>query len=157
MLFRRAADAGIPEAQYALATLYKEGRGVPKDPAEAARLLGLASRAGNLDAQVEYAIAVFNGAGVVQDEAAAAALMRKAATRGSPIAQNRLARMLAAGRGTKEDPIAAARWHIVAKAGGVSDTWLDEFVARLSPADREAAEKAAKPWLDALALSRSRS
>ena len=30
-LFRAAADAGNSEAQYALATMYKEGRGVPKD------------------------------------------------------------------------------------------------------------------------------
>ena len=39
-LMRTAADAGNPEAQYALATFYKEGRGVTKDLDEAARLLG---------------------------------------------------------------------------------------------------------------------
>ena len=38
-LFRIAAQAGNPEAQYALATLYKDGRGVAKDEREAARLL----------------------------------------------------------------------------------------------------------------------
>ena len=30
-LFRMAADAGNPQAQYALATLYKEGSGVKQD------------------------------------------------------------------------------------------------------------------------------
>jgi len=44
---------------------------------------------------------------------------------------------------------------MIAKAGGLSDTWLDEFVAKLSPAERGAAEKAAKPWLAAIAQSRS--
>ena len=154
-LFRRAADAGIPEAQYALATLYKEGRGVPQDTGAAARLLRLASRAGNLDAQVEFAIALFNGAGVPQDEAGAAALLRKAANRGSPIAQNRLARILAAGRGVAANAVEAAQWHMIAKAGGLSDSWLDEFMAKLSPEERAAAEKAAKPWLAAITQSRT--
>ncbi|MFL6804837.1 MAG: tetratricopeptide repeat protein, partial [Xanthobacteraceae bacterium] len=135
--------------------LYKEGRGVPKDAAEAARLLGLASRAGNLDAQVEYAIALFNGIGTARDESAAAALMRKAASRGSPIAQNRFARIVAAGRGIAANPVEAAKWHIVAKAAGISDTWLDELVQKLTPAEREAAENAAKPWLAAIPQSRS--
>ena len=42
-LFRGAAQAGNPEAQYALATLYKDGRGVSKDMAQAARLLASAA------------------------------------------------------------------------------------------------------------------
>ena len=43
-LMTMAAKAGHPEAQYALATFYKEGRGVPKDLEEAARLLGIGAR-----------------------------------------------------------------------------------------------------------------
>jgi hypothetical protein len=81
--------------------------------------------------------------------------MRKAAGRGSPIAQNRLARVLAAGRGARANPVEATKWHIVAKAGGISDTWLDEFVQKLTPAEREAGEKAARPWLSAISQSRS--
>ena len=82
-----AADAGSPEAQYALGTFYKQGRGVPKDPREAARLWSLAALADNTDAEVEYAIALFNGDGVAKNEAAAAALFRKAALHGSAIAR----------------------------------------------------------------------
>ena len=67
-LFRAAADAGNPEAQYALATLYKEGRGVTKDVAEAARLAAAATT-DNIDAMVEYGIALFNGTGVTKDVA----------------------------------------------------------------------------------------
>ena len=37
-LLRTAAQAGLPEAQYALGTLYKQGRGVAKDMKEATRL-----------------------------------------------------------------------------------------------------------------------
>jgi uncharacterized protein len=144
---RPAADAGSPEAQYALATLYKEGRGVPRDSAEAVKLLGAAAQAGNLDAMVEFAIALFNGSGIAKDEARAAEIFVKAARRGSPIAQNRLARILSAGRGLPADPVAAAKWHIISKAAGESDPSLDVFVDRLPAEQRQAAEKAAKVFI----------
>ena len=154
-LYCVAARAGNPEAQYALATLYKEGRGVAQDLGQAARLLAAAALADNTDAQVEYAIALFNGTGVARDEHAAVALLRKAARKGSPIAQNRLANVLAIGRGVDADPIAAIKWHIVAKTGGISDAWLDDFVQKLPPAERDAAENAAKPWVAAMTQPRS--
>ena len=153
-LFRTAAQAGNPEAQYALATLYKEGRGVTKDLGEAARLLAAASSADNTDAQVEYAIALFNGSGVARNEQAAAALLKKAARKGNPIAQNRLANILAVGRGLAADPVQAIKWHIVAKAGGISDIPLDSFVEKQAPDVRAAGEKAAKPFVDALKEAR---
>ena len=153
-LLRSAAQAGNPEAQYALATLYKEGRGVPKDPAEAARLLAMASLADHTDAQVEYAIALYNGAGVARDERAAAELLKKAARKGNAVAQNRLANVLAIGRGVPANPVEALKWHIVAKAGGVSDIPLDSFAMKQSAEIRAAAEKAAKPWLDAIKEAR---
>jgi uncharacterized protein len=149
--FRSAAQAGLPEAQYALATLYKDGRGVEKDLPEAVRLLAAAARADNTDAQVEYAIALFNGTGgVARNERLAATLLAKAARKGNPIAQNRLANILAVGRGVQANPVEAIKWHIVAKAGGVSDIPLDTFVQKQTPEIRASAEKAAKPWLDAL-------
>jgi TPR repeat protein len=146
-LFRKAADLGNPEAQYALATMYKDGRGVAKDMNEAVRLLATAARANNLDATVEYAIAMFNGVGTVKSEEGAAALFLKAARRGSAIAQNRLARVLAAGRGMPADPVQAMKWHIVAKAGGAGDLYLDDFTSKQKPEDRATAEQAAKSWM----------
>jgi TPR repeat protein len=149
-LFRKASDLGNPEAQYALATMYKDGRGVPKDMNEAVRLLAAAAQAGNLDATVEYAIAMFNGVGSIpKDEAGAAALFLKAARRGSAIAQNRLARVFAAGRGLPVDPVQAVKWHLVAKAGGAGDVYLDDFASKQKAEDRAAAEEAAKPWIPA--------
>jgi TPR repeat protein len=149
-LFKAAAQQGNAEAQYALATLYKDGKGVEKNLTEAARLLGAAALAENLDAEVEYAIALFNGTGVPKDEAKAAALFRKAALRGSPIAQNRLARLLSVGHGAALNPIEAIKWHLIAKAGGNGDPYLDQFAAQQTPQIRAAAEKAAKPWLAVL-------
>jgi uncharacterized protein len=104
---------------------------------------------------VEYAISLFNGVGIARNETAAAALLQKAARKGSPIAQNRLANVLALGRGLPADPMEAIKWHLVAKAGGVSDIPLDDFTQKQKPETRAAAEKAAKPWLDAIKASRS--
>jgi hypothetical protein len=146
-LFRKAADLGNPEAQYALATMYKDGRGVTKDMNEAVRLLASAAQANNLDATVEYAIAMFNGVGTAKSEEGAAALFFKAARRGSAIAQNRLARVLAAGRGMPADPVQAMKWHIVAKAGGAGDLYLDDFTSKQKAEDRATAEQAAKSWM----------
>jgi TPR repeat protein len=146
---RISADAGNPEAQYALATFYKEGTGVPKDIEKAVRLLQAASLADNVDAEVEYAIALYNGTGTSKNEAAAVALLRKAAKQNSPIAQNRLASVLVARPDAPEDRIEGLKWHIVAKTAGKGDVKLDEALAQASPEDRAKAEAAARKWLGA--------
>jgi hypothetical protein len=157
-LFATAAQAGSPEAEYALATLYKDGRGVPQNQQEATRLMAAAAQADFLDAEVEYAIALYNGTGTAKDEAGALTLFRKAAIRGSPIAQNRLARLYAFSQGMPPpDPVQAIKWHLVSKAGGATDPVLDDFVQKQTPAVRDAAEKAAKPWIEMIAQVRSKS
>jgi TPR repeat protein len=147
---RVAALAGNPEAQYALGTLYKEGRGVAKNMSEAVRLWAQAALADNPDAQVEYAIALFNGQGVAKNEQNAAVLFHRAAQHGNPIAQDRYARILAEGRGAPKDPVQATKWHLISKAGGESNIALDDFVSRLDAYSRSEGEAAAKKWVDAL-------
>ena len=70
-----------------------------------------------------------------------------AARKGSPIAQNRLAFMYANGRGVPADPVQAARWHLIARAGGDTNLAMEDFLRKMKPEDREAAEAAAKAWL----------
>ena len=151
-LFRTAATEGSPEAQYALATLYKDGRGVRRTTPRRRGCWAAAALAENPDAEVEYAIALFNGTGVPKDEARAIALFRKAALRGSPIAQNRLARIYSMGRGGAgaPNPVEAIKWHLISKAGGNSDPYLDKYAADQPEAVRQAAQKAAGPWLAVL-------
>jgi uncharacterized protein len=148
-LLRVAADAGSAEAQYALATFYKEGTGVPKDAEKAARLLQAASLAGNVDAEVEYAIALFNGTGTSKNEAAAITLLRKAAKQNNPVAQNRLARVLASGQGVPVDKVEALKWHTVAKTAGKGDPDLDRVLSTMSPEDKAKADAAVRKWLGA--------
>jgi TPR repeat protein len=146
-LFQAAASGGIPEAQYALATLYREGTGVTKNDKHAMQLMQQAAVAGNLDAMVEFGIAQFNGTDTPKNEAAAVTMLTSAAKRGSPIAQNRLARILSAGVGAAANPVEAMKWHIIARTDGRGDPELDAYMAKQKPADRDAAEKAAKKWL----------
>ena len=146
-MLRVAADAGNPEAQYALATFYKEGNGVAKDLERSVRLLQAASLAGNVDAEVEYAISMFNGLGTPQNQPAAVALLRKAARQNSAIAQNRLARVLATGVGAQQDKVEALKWHLVAKTAGKGDPELDDMLSTLSAEDRAKAQEAARKWL----------
>ena len=145
-----AAQAGNADAQYALGTLYKSGRGVVKDQREAVRLFGQAALGDNTDAEVEYAIALYNGdGGLTRNEEAAAGLFKKAALKNNPVAQDRLAHILATGKGAPADPTEAAKWHLISKAHGETDFALDDYVNRLDAATRSAGEKAAKVWLDA--------
>jgi TPR repeat protein len=146
-LLRVAADAGNAEAQYALATFYKDGRGVKQDINEATRWMGTAARSGYTDAEVEYGIALFNGTGTAKNERAAGEYFMKAARKNSAPAQSRLALMYAIGKGLKADPVEATRWHLIARAGGANDQYLEDYVRKLKPADRTAGEDKAKPWI----------
>jgi TPR repeat protein len=143
-----------PDAQYALGTFYKTGRGVPQDARQAAQWWAKAAMGDNTDAQVEYGIALYNGNGIERNEEAATLLFRKAAMRGSPIAQDRLARILATGRGAPRDLAEAAKWRLVSRAGGETDLELDDVINKLDPQTRAAGEKAAKPWLQAIEAAR---
>lgn len=142
-LLRQAANAEIPDAQHALGVLYLQGRGVAKNPSEAARLFERAARNGSSVGEVEYAILLFNGEGVTASESQAARYFRRAAAKGSAIAQNRLARLLVAGRGVPANKVDAAAWHILAAAQGLADPWLDNALKDLSADDRKRAEKLA--------------
>ena len=149
------AQAGIPEAQYALATLYKEGRGVPKNLTEAVRLLAAASAADNTDAQVEYAIALFNGTGVAKERGGwRRHCWRKRRARAIPSRRTVSPIFWRSAAACRPIRWQAIKWHIIAKAGGVSDIPLDTFVQKQPPEIRAAGEKAAKPWLDALKEAR---
>ena len=142
-LLRRAAEHELGDAQHALGVLYLRGRGVSRDPAEAARWLLKATGNNNPAGEVEYAILLFNGEGVAPNEALAARLFRRSAARGNVVAQNRLARLYVAGRGVPKNLVEAAAWHLAASAKGLADPWLDGALRQLAPEERARAERLA--------------
>jgi TPR repeat protein len=78
-LDRNKADTA---AMTLVGELFKEGFGVRRDLAEAARWFRLAAERGNVQAQFALAMASLSGTGVPQDRAAATALLEKAAAAG---------------------------------------------------------------------------
>ena len=70
-MIRLAADQGYPEAQFYLGFAYTEGRGVPRDDAEAARWVRLAADQGHPYAQGHLGRLYAEGRGVEQDLVAA--------------------------------------------------------------------------------------
>ncbi|MBX9757719.1 MAG: sel1 repeat family protein [Beijerinckiaceae bacterium] len=146
-LFRKAAELGDMDAAYGLSVFYREGTGVPRDKAESIRWLQRAAQESHVAAMVEFAVVVFNGDGVEKNEAGAAKLFGRAAQANSPVAQNRLARMFAAGRGVRMDMVEAMKWHVLARANGVKDDWLDARMATLSAPERVAVEEAVQRYI----------
>ncbi|CAH1654409.1 tetratricopeptide repeat protein [Chelatococcus asaccharovorans] len=143
-LLRTAAEGEIGDAQYALAVLTKQGRGVQQSDTEAAQWMARAAANDNISAQVEYAIMLFNGEGVKADEKRAARLFALAAGRGNAIAQNRYARLLLMGRGVPKSRVEAASWNLMAAQQGLTDRWLDDALKDLSSAERMKAEGLAR-------------
>lgn len=142
-LLRVAADAELGDAQHDLGVLYARGKGVEKNPEEAAKLYIRSAKNGSIAGEVELAIALFNGDGIPKNEAQAARLFRRAALRGNAIAQNRLARIYATGRGVPRNLIEAAAWHLVAAGQGLPDSWLDGTLKDMPAQDRTRAEQLA--------------
>jgi TPR repeat protein/S1-C subfamily serine protease len=122
--FRKAAQAGDASAQFYLAFIYKDARGLPEDARKAAELNEKAAVQGNITAQIALARQYLTGDGVKQDYAKAAKLLLRAAESGHVVAQTLLGDLYAQGRGLPQDYAkaadlyegAAGDWHAVAQA-----------------------------------------
>ncbi|MGH7023842.1 MAG: tetratricopeptide repeat protein [Caulobacteraceae bacterium] len=124
-LFRQAADADNPAAQYNLGRLYVEGLGVPQDYKSAASWFREAADQGHPGAEFNLGLLYQEGHGFRRDGTQAAAWYRKAASQGYVDAQTRLAAMYAKGDGVAEDPAAAAKWYREAASHGDAGARLD--------------------------------
>jgi uncharacterized protein len=144
--FRKAAEQGYADSQYNLGVLYSEGKGVEEDKIQAGEWFAKAAVKGHPDAALDYGIMVFRGDGVKKDEKVGAEWLLVSAKHGNPVAQNRVARLYATGRVFAVDPVEAMKWHILARQGGRSDAWLDDFIARLPQATQEEAETRARDF-----------
>jgi len=97
------ADSGVPEAQYYLGLLYREGRGTPQDFQRAVELFQRASDQNAANATTALGIMYEVGSGVAKDLSAAAQLFKKAADQDFGPAQAFLGAMAATGEGIPRD------------------------------------------------------
>lgn len=143
---RPLAEQGYPEAQTLLGTAYREGAGVPKNDAEAAKWYTKAATQGYSKAQFNLAVAYANGGGVAKDYSKAAHWYLLAAKQGDENAQFNLAMMYGKGEGLPVDVIAAHMWmNISTQNGHVRGLkGLGIIERQIGPSDIEEAERRAR-------------
>ena len=109
--YRAEAEAGSAIAQYNLANLYADGKGVPQDDDAAAKWYLASAEQDVPEAQYNLGVLYQLGRGVPQDSAQTLRWFFKAADEGNHVnAQHGLAVMYATGRGVTRDYAQAAKW-----------------------------------------------
>ncbi|MGA9980697.1 MAG: tetratricopeptide repeat protein, partial [Candidatus Sulfotelmatobacter sp.] len=119
--YRNAAELRHAQAQFYLAGMYQEGRGIEQNLQEAQVWFGRireAAERGESEAQVSFASMFHHGLGVVQDYVEAAKWTRRAAEQGDANAAVSLALCYHHGRGVPEDHEEEERWLLKAAAKG---------------------------------------
>jgi localization factor PodJL len=145
---QKAADAGEPVAQYRLGTLYERGRGVPADVRQALRWYGEAAKRGNRRAMHNLAVVYADGAAEARNFPEALHWFKDAAELGLTDSQFNLAVLYERGLGVKPSLAEAYKWYEIAAASGDSEskTRLAALTNQIAPADRDAADKAARAY-----------
>jgi len=110
------AEQGNAIAQNNLGIMYRRGRGVAENYAEAVRWYRLAAEQGNATAQVSLGYMYANGDGVPQNGAEAVKWYRLAAEQGNATAQYNLGYMYANGDGVPQNDVRAYMWYSVTAA-----------------------------------------
>lgn len=101
---------GKASAQCSLGVMYKDGKGVPQDYAQAALWYRKAAEQGYHQAQYHLGLLYDSGHGIPQDYLEAARWYRKAADQGDADAQSFLGFLYANGHGVPQDDTQALTW-----------------------------------------------
>jgi hypothetical protein len=110
--YMRAAENGNSAAQYTLATMYFQGRGVAKNETVYVQWLTSAANQGNMKAQYQLGNDWAGGCcgAPFQDDAKAVFWYQKAASEGLPKAQRVMAERYASGRGVPQSDLDSINW-----------------------------------------------
>jgi TPR repeat protein/predicted aspartyl protease len=110
-LWRDLAEQGLAGAQSNLGLMYRDGRGVTRDDAEAVSWFRKSAEQGDAAGQSNLGKMYEEGRGVAKDETEAAKWYRKAADQGYAAAEANLGVMYEEGRGVAKDESEAAKWY----------------------------------------------
>lgn len=125
----RAADAGMPDAQFELAKLYEQGIGVAADPARALELYQAAAAQDFPDALNDLGFLYYNGGlGLTADPAKALDYFRQAADMRHPEALFNYATLIDAGQIAGKGPDDAGQYLYLALRSG-SQAVFDQLMA----------------------------
>lgn len=144
-LMRRAAEQGVPDAQFRFGRMLERGEGVSADSAAARQWVVRAAEAGHLRAMYEAGVMYVNLSPTPANQQAAAHWFEQAALHGMGDSQFNLALLFEEGFGVPESPADAYAWFLIAAAGGDSAAQERANALRrtLSADARAAAEEAA--------------
>ncbi|WP_425995866.1 peptidoglycan-binding protein [Caulobacter sp. DWR1-3-2b1] len=118
-IMRRAANLGLPRAQFYLGKMYEMGEGgVKKDLLEARRWTERAATAGDPRAMHNLALFYFKGEGGAKNSTTAASWFRKAADQGLVDSQFNLAQLYEGGWGVSQNSAEAYKWYVIAGRAG---------------------------------------
>ncbi len=132
--------------------MYRQGRGVPQDDAEAVRWYRLAAEQGHASAQYNLGVMYADGRGVPQDDVEAVRWFQLAAEQGYAGAQYNLGVMYGTGRGVPQDDETAHMWLNLAASRSTGEQReaavkaRDAVAERLTPEDRSQAQRRAREW-----------
>ena len=146
---QREAEQGDADAQFNLALMYGNGRGVLQDYKEAVKWYRKAAEQGDAQAQFNLGNGYKDGQGVLQDYKEACKWYRLAAKQGSDRAQNNLAAMYANGQGVLKDFVMAHMyWNIAAVSGNKNAIKFRGIVEEdMTPSQIAEAQKLAREWV----------
>ncbi|CAN7212560.1 peptidoglycan-binding protein [Caulobacter sp. LjRoot300] len=116
---RKAANLGLPRAQFYLAKMYEVGEGgVKKNLVEARRWTERAATAGEARAMHNLALYYYKGEGGERNSTKAASWFRKASDLGLVDSQFNLAQLYEGGWGVSQNPTEAYKWYLIAARSG---------------------------------------
>lgn len=144
------ARDGHIKAQYAVGSLFAEGRGAPQDLSAAFDWWLLAAKQSHVRAQFNVAVMYKNGVGVDRNEGEAVRWISVAAAQDDRDAQLQLSEFYRVGCGVGQDPVKAYTWLEIARLGGhpsVSSK-IDAIGAVLTDAQIAEAQKRATSWVE---------
>ena len=110
-IWRPLAEEGNAPAQFGMGLSYENGRGVERDPTQAAVWYHKAADQGLADAQFNLGNLYLNASGVPKDPIEAVRWFRRAADQGMPHAQVNLGYSYETGSGVAKDPVKAVSWY----------------------------------------------
>lgn len=143
------ARAGNAEAAYGVADMYRVGKGVRKDAAEAARWYRVAAQRSHAVAQYNLAVLYAAGEGVPKkDFAEARHWFQLAGDQGFAPAQYNLAVLHAVGEGGPRNLVQAYMWFELAAAQGNAEaaSARDQIAGEMTKAQVAAAKELARSW-----------
>ncbi len=145
--YRRAAEAGDMEAQFALAVLYLQGRGLPKDRQRGMAWMRRSAEQGYLPAQSYLYLASGEFGALPLHGSILLDWARERALAWDPQAFYLLGRIFETGRGVVADVVQARRWYQLAALMGVEVASIPMPVEPTAEGGAENERSGAEAWM----------